>query len=93
MSKLVNIKSVEVLEQRFNQLKKKPFTLHLNASMRLSKDQCPNQTDCLRDEYKQMQTDYRTIVGSCNWLQSTTRYTTLYYVNFVNLMRFALSII
>ena len=73
MSKLVNIKSVKVLEQRFNRLKRKSFTLPFNVSMRLSKDQCLNETDCLRDEYKQMQTDYRTIVGSCNWLQSTTR--------------------
>ena len=73
MSKLVNIKSVKVLEQRFNRLKRKSFTLPFNVSMRLSKDQSLNETDCLRDEYKQMQTDYRTIVGSCNWLQSTTR--------------------
>jgi hypothetical protein len=41
--------------------------------MRLSKDQCPKETDSSRDEYKQMQTDYRTIVGTCIWLQGTTR--------------------
>jgi hypothetical protein len=71
--KLVNIKSVKVLEKRFNQLKKRPVTLPSNVSMRLTKEQCPSETDRLIDEYKQMQTDYRTIVGTCIWLQSTTR--------------------
>jgi hypothetical protein len=71
--KLVNIKSVKVLEKRFNQLKKRPVTLPYNVSMHLSKDQCPNETDRLRDEYRKMQNDYRTIVGTCIWLQGTTR--------------------
>ena len=71
--KLVNIKSVKVLAKRFNKLNKKSVTLPYNVSMRLSKDQCPSETDQLRDEYKAMQTDYRAIVGTCIWLQSTTR--------------------
>jgi hypothetical protein len=71
--KLVNIKSVKVLDKRFNQLKKRPVTLPFNISMHLSKDQCPNEVDRLRDEYKLMQSDYRTIVGTCIWLQGTTR--------------------
>ena len=71
--KLVNIKSIKVLAKRFNKLNKKSVTLPYNVSMRLSKDQCPSETDQLRDEYKAMQSDYRSIVGTCIWLQSTTR--------------------
>ena len=70
--KLVNIKSVKVLEKRFNQLKKRPVTLPYNVSMHLSKDQFPNETDRLRDEYRTMQKTIE-IVRTCIWLQSTTR--------------------
>ena len=71
--KLANIKSVKLLEHKFNLFNKKAVTLPYNISMRLSKDQCPSTEDRLKPEVVRMQTDYRVIVGTCIWLQSTTR--------------------
>ena len=70
---LVNYKSVKILAEKFNILLKKAVTLPFNPSSRLSKEQCPSDTDRLKPEVARMQSDYRTIMGTCIWLQSTTR--------------------
>jgi hypothetical protein len=71
--KIVNYKSVTALVTRFDLVNAKSKVLPFNASLKLSKDQCPNGEQLSNPEIKKMQSDYRTIVGTAIWLMTTTR--------------------
>ena len=70
---IANIKTVNILEIRFDLVGAKPTNLPYNLAATLSKLQCPSGTQLECPEVKQMQTEYRTLVGTFIWLLTTTR--------------------
>jgi hypothetical protein len=70
---IANIKTVNILESRFNLEGARPTSLPYNLAAKLSKLQCPSGAQLECPELKQMQTEYRTLVGTFIWLQTTTR--------------------
>ena len=70
---IANVKTVNILENRFDLVGAKPTSLPYNIAATLSKLQCPSGAQLECPEVKQMQTEYRTLVGTFIWLQTTTR--------------------
>jgi len=68
-----NPKSVNVLMDKFELKGSRSVQLPYNLSVKLSKGQGPTEQQLLCPEVKQMQNDYRTLVGTFIWLQVTTR--------------------
>jgi len=71
--KIVNIKSIKVLGKKFELMGSKPVKLPYNEATKLTKIQCPVGAQLECPDIKQMQTEYRTLVGTFIWLQTTTR--------------------
>jgi hypothetical protein len=71
--KIMNIKSVNVIADRFDLLGARAVKLPYNLSNSLSKSQAPSGQQLLCPLLKQMQSEYRTLVGTFIWLQVTTR--------------------
>jgi hypothetical protein len=68
-----NPKSVKVLLDKFNLNGNRVVATPYNISMHLSKDNCPNGNQLNDTELLDMQDNYRTLVGTFIWLQTTTR--------------------
>ena len=71
--KIVNYKSVKTLVKRFDLENAKSVVLPFNASLKLTKDQCPTGIQLTDPHLLAMQSRYRCIVGTCIWLMTTTR--------------------
>jgi hypothetical protein len=71
--KIINAKSINILAERFDLIGAKAVKLPYNLANTLSKSQGPTGTQLLCPEVKQMQTEYRTLIGTFIWLQVTTR--------------------
>ena len=71
--KIVNYKSVKTLVKRFDLENAKSAALPFNASLKLTKDQCPTGAQLTDPHLLAMQSKYRSIVGTCIWLMTTTR--------------------
>jgi hypothetical protein len=68
-----NPKSVKVLLDKFKLNGNRVVATPYNISMHLSKDNCPNGNQLNDTELLDMQDNYRTLVGTFIWLQTTTR--------------------
>ena len=70
---IINAKSINALADRFELNGARAVQLPYNLANKLSKDQGPTAHQLLDPAIKQMQTEYRTLVGTFIWLQVTTR--------------------
>ena len=70
---IANIKSINILAKRFELEGSRAVKLPYNESAKLTKLSCPVGAQLECPEVKQMQTEYRTIIGTFIWLQVTTR--------------------
>ena len=68
-----NPKSVKVLLDKFKITGSRVVATPYNAALPLSRDQCPRGVQMNNPELLQMQDNYRTLVGTFIWLQTTTR--------------------
>ena len=70
---LVNSKTVAILLKHFDYDNAKPVSLPHNPGVILSKSQCPTATQRECPDVQKMQKEYRVLVGTYLWLQTTTR--------------------
>ena len=70
---ITNTKSLIEMIKSFGLEDAKPIEMPYNESQVLSKTHCPNEQEILTPECKQMQKDYKRLVGALLWVYTTVR--------------------